>query len=102
MVNDLNPFLLHKMGKRAMMSFKTKNYMKRQINILLFGALLGRYGNRIAKGKFTLDGKEYKLATNNFPNSLHGGNKGFDKVWWNIEKIGDSSLKLTYMSKDGE
>jgi len=67
-----------------------------------FGALIGRYGNRIAKGKFKLDGKEYKLATNNFPNSLHGGNKGFDKVWWNIEKLGDSSLKLTYISKDGE
>ena len=68
-----------------------------------FGALVGRYGNRIANAKFTLDGKEYKLAANNGPNSLHGGNKGFDKVWWNIEKLpDDSSLKLTYMSKDGE
>lgn len=68
-----------------------------------FGALIGRYGNRIANGKFSLDGKEYTLAGNNNGNSLHGGNKGYDKVWWNIEKIpGDSSLKLTYTSKDGE
>lgn len=68
-----------------------------------FGALIGRYGNRIAKGKFTLDGKEYQLAGNDHGNSLHGGNKGYDKVYWNIEKMpGDSSLKLSYQSKDGE
>jgi aldose 1-epimerase len=67
-----------------------------------FGALIGRYGNRIANGKFTLDGKAYTLAGNNNGNSLHGGNKGYDKVYWNIEKAGDSSLKLTYKSKDGE
>jgi aldose 1-epimerase len=68
-----------------------------------FGALIGRYGNRIANGKFTLDGKAYTLAGNDHGNSLHGGNKGYDKVWWNIEKLaGDSSLKLTYLSKDGE
>lgn len=68
-----------------------------------FGALIGRYANRIANGKFSLDGKEYTLAGNNNGNSLHGGNKGYDKVWWNIEKLpGDSSLKLTYVSKDGE
>ncbi|MBK5270831.1 MAG: galactose mutarotase [Bacteroidia bacterium] len=68
-----------------------------------FGALIGRYGNRIANGKFTLDGKEYTLAGNDNGNSLHGGNKGYDKVYWDIEKLpGDSSLKLTYMSKDGE
>ncbi|MGZ3940152.1 MAG: aldose epimerase family protein, partial [Flavisolibacter sp.] len=58
--------------------------------------------NRIAHGKFTLDGKQYTLATNNNGNSLHGGNKGFDKVVWTAEKQGDSSLKLTYHSKDGE
>jgi aldose 1-epimerase len=67
-----------------------------------FGALIGRYGNRIANAKFTLDGKEYKLAANDHGNSLHGGEKGFDKVFWNAEKLGDSSLKLTYLSKDGE
>jgi aldose 1-epimerase len=67
-----------------------------------FGALIGRYGNRIAKGKFTLDGQTYKLAGNNNGNSLHGGNKGFDKVVWTAEKQGDNSLKLTYQSKDGE
>ena len=68
-----------------------------------FGALIGRYGNRIAKGKFTLDGKEYTLAGNDHGNSLHGGRKGYDKVVWKAEKLaGDSSLKLTYNSKDGE
>lgn len=69
-----------------------------------FGALIGRYGNRIAKGKFTLEGKEYQLATNNGVNSLHGGVKGFDKVIWDATVISDTmpSLILTYTSKDGE
>lgn len=68
-----------------------------------FGSLIGRYGNRIANGKFTLDGKQYTLAANNDGNSLHGGIKGFDKVVWKAEKLaGDSSLQLTYTSKDGE
>ena len=68
-----------------------------------FGALIGRYGNRISKAKFSLDGKTYTLAANDNGNTLHGGNKGFDKVVWNAEKLpGDSSLKLTYLSKDGE
>src|SRR5262249_11063997 len=64
-----------------------------------------RVGNRIAKGKFTLDGKEYTLATNNGPNHLHGGKKGFDKVVWKAEeamsKLGPA-VKFTYISKDGE
>lgn len=68
-----------------------------------FGALIGRYGNRIAKGKFTLDGKDYSLAVNNGPNALHGGKKGFDKVFWNVEELKDkNALKLTYTSPDGE
>ncbi len=69
-----------------------------------FGAIVGRYGNRIAKGKFTLDGKKYNLAINNGENHLHGGLKGFDKVIWNVQTInGDEpALKLTYLSKDME
>jgi aldose 1-epimerase len=70
-----------------------------------FGALVGRYGNRIAKGKFTLDGKEYSLPVNNGANALHGGIKGFDKHLWTA-KPGEGkdgpTLKLTYVSKDGE
>jgi aldose 1-epimerase len=70
-----------------------------------FGALIGRYGNRIAKGRFTLNGVEYKLAVNNGENHLHGGIKGFDKVVWvgteMKTKIGPA-LALTYLSKDGE
>ena len=70
-----------------------------------FGALIGRYGNRIAKGQFTLDGRQYTLATNNYPNSLHGGVKGFDKVVWIPSVLAGAngpSLKLTYLSHDGE
>ena len=71
-----------------------------------FGALIGRYGNRIAKGHFTLDGVAYTLATNNGPNSLHGGLKGFDKVVWKVVRAEDTpkgpQLELSYTSKDGE
>lgn len=70
-----------------------------------FGAVVGRYGNRIAKGRFTLDGKEYKLATNNGENHLHGGVVGFGKVLWEAEQVTNGStpaVKLTYVSKDGE
>ncbi len=70
-----------------------------------FGAMIGRYGNRIAKGKFTLDGKEYSLAINNGPNALHGGIKGFDKVVWEpkvLATLDGPSLELRYTSKDGE
>jgi aldose 1-epimerase len=71
-----------------------------------FGAMIGRYGNRIAHGQFTLDGKKYSLATNNGPNSLHGGRVGFDRVVWQVEKAGvvaeGPQLSLTYLSRDGE
>ena len=69
-----------------------------------FGALIGRYCNRIGNAKFTLEGKVYKLAANNGKNSLHGGLKGFDKVVWEATVINDSlpSLTLDYKSKDGE
>jgi len=70
-----------------------------------FGAIVGRYGNRIAKGQFTLDGKTYRLATNNGPNHLHGGVIGFDKVVWKATPIagkGFSGLQLAYLAKDGE
>ena len=67
-----------------------------------FGALIGRYGNRIGKATFTLDGQTYNMDKNDGANSLHGGNKGYDKVVWTAEKQGDNSLKLTYHSKDGE
>jgi len=68
-----------------------------------FGALIGRYGNRIAKGHFTLDGQTYSLAINNAPNALHGGNKGFDKVLWTATpaKTG-ASIVLTRTSPSGE
>ena len=68
-----------------------------------FGVVVGRYGNRIAKGKFSLDGVEYTLATNNGPNHLHGGNKGFDKVVWDGAIVNDGkSLQLSYTSPNGE
>ena len=74
-----------------------------------FGASVGRFGNRIAHGKFTLDGKEYTLATNNSPGGipchLHGGLRGFDKVLWTgapVRKAGARGVALTYTSKDGE
>lgn len=70
-------------------------------NSSYFGATVGRYGNRIAKGKFSLDGTEYTLVTNNNENHLHGGTVGFDKVLWKGKAI-ENGVELTYTSKDGE
>lgn len=68
-----------------------------------FGAICGRYGNRIAKGKFVLDGTVYdKLAINNGPNSLHGGLKGFNAVVWDLKQIDEQTVELKYTSADGE
>ena len=67
-----------------------------------YGATIGRYGNRIAKGHFTLDGKGYNLFINNAPNTLHGGKKGFNDVVWEAKQVTDSTITLTYLSKDME
>ena len=67
-----------------------------------YGASIGRYGNRIAKAKFSIDGVEYKLAANNGVNALHGGPKGFHNVVWDAKPVGENGLELTYTSADGE
>lgn len=71
-----------------------------------FGAIIGRYGNRIGKGKFKLDGKEYQLSINNGENQLHGGTEGFNKKLWTVDATDESnlgpSITLSYVSKDGE
>ena len=64
--------------------------------------LIGRYGNRICKGKFTLDGKEYNLAINNGPNALHGGPTGFHKRVWDAKPLGENKLQLNYVAADME
>jgi aldose 1-epimerase len=79
-----------------------KDYLERNPH---FGSTVGRVANRIAKGKFTLDGKEYTLAINNGPNSLHGGRQGFDKRIWKARPEtapNGASVELSYVSKDGE
>lgn len=67
-----------------------------------FGATIGRYGNRIARGQFTLDGKQYQLSINNGPNTLHSGKSGFQSIVWDARQLNDSTLELSYLSKDGE
>ncbi|HEY6340315.1 MAG TPA: aldose epimerase family protein [Bryobacteraceae bacterium] len=67
-----------------------------------FGAIIGRYGNRIGRARFKLNGMEYMLAANDGENSLHGGVRGFDKRVWTAKQVGSQSLELSYLSKDGE
>ncbi len=79
-----------------------KDYQQYTKNGAYFGALIGRYGNRIAKGKFSLDGEQYELAINNGPNALHGGLKGFNSVVWDVVNTTPNSIELHYLAKDGE
>ncbi|HKK44875.1 MAG TPA: aldose epimerase family protein [Balneolaceae bacterium] len=67
-----------------------------------FGAIIGRYANRIANAKFSIDGKEYTLPANDGDNTLHGGTRGFESQLWNANPMDNGSLKLSYLSKDGE
>ncbi len=67
-----------------------------------FGATIGRYSNRIANGKFSLQNQEYQLATNNEPNHLHGGPNGFHNAYWTFNRISNSIIEFSYLSKDGE
>lgn len=76
-----------------------KTYLAREE---YFGAVVGRYGNRIARGKFSLDGKTYQLEINNGLNTLHGGLNGFFKKVWEGKQVNDHTLELSYFSKDGE
>ncbi len=70
-------------------------------NKTYFGAIVGRYGNRIAKGAFTIDGKTYEVPKNNNGNSLHGGTLGFDRMVWQGRAIADG-VEMTLVSKDGD
>lgn len=105
----VNLFAPDKHGALADVSLGFDNAAQYLAESPYFGALIGRYGNRIAQGKFTLDGATYSLATNNSPGglpcSLHGGKVGFDKVLWQARPAtvaGNPTLVLTYVSRDGE
>jgi aldose 1-epimerase len=105
----VNLYVPDKAGKLADVSLGFDNAAQYLAQSPFFGALIGRYGNRIAHGKFTLDGKTYSLALNDKPGdipcSLHGGKVGFDKVLWQARPVildGNPALVLTYVAKDGE
>ena len=92
-------------GRRPTWSSASTRSTRYLAGTRISGPSTGRVANRIAKGRFTLDGKEYKLAANNGPNTLHGGLKGFDKVVWKAEDVSGPdgpAVKLTYLSPDGE
>lgn len=86
----------------VVIGFDNLDSFKNNMEEPYFGATIGRYGNRIAKGKFKLDGKDYNLVINNAPNALHGGKKGFHYVVFDAKQLGDSALELSYLSKDME
>ena len=90
------------LGFDSLAPYLTEQYAK---NCPYFGSIPGRYANRIAGGRFTLEGKEYQLAINNPPNTLHGGKVGFDKQLWTAKPLATTdgpALQLQYVSKDGE
>lgn len=92
-------------GKMAdiVLGYKNAGDYKNAIEQLYFGAIIGRYGNRIANGHFSLDGKTYSVAKNNGENHLHGGTTGFDKVDWDARFVEtDNAIELIYLSEDGE
>lgn len=93
-----------KMGDIALGYDRVEDYIN-AVDKPYFGAIVGRYGNRIANGEFTIDGETYSLAKNNAPNHLHGGVIGFDKVVWDAKLVGGegwSGLELSYLAKDKE
>jgi len=94
-----------KAGKVADVALGYDDLAGYELNKNYLGVLVGRYGNRIAHGKFSIDGTEYTLAKNNGDNSLHGGIKGFNKALWkakDVSKGGEAAVEMKYVSKDGE
>ena len=92
-------------GKMADVALGYDDLAGYELNKNYLGVLVGRYGNRIAHGKFSIDGSEYTLAKNNGDNSLHGGIKGFNKAMWeakDVSKGGEAAVEMKYVSKDGE
>ena len=94
----------HGKGANILLGYaKLDDYLKKP---QYFGATVGRYANRIAKGRFVLDGHAYEVPVNDGPNSLHGGNKGFDKVLWTVGEVKSgadgASVTLSYVSPDGD
>lgn len=94
----------HGKGANILLGYaKLDDYLKKP---QYFGATVGRYANRIAKGRFVLDGHAYQVPVNDGPNSLHGGGKGFDKVLWTVGEVKSgadgASVTLTYVSPDGD
>jgi len=92
-------------GRTANVTLGFDTLQEYAVNAPYFGAIIGRFGNRISKGAFSIEGVQYKLACNNGPNHLHGGNKGFDKAVWKAKIIQDkksAGVVLSYTSPDGE